>query len=45
MIDIGTGKVIGIISNKIISKEKNIEGLGFAVPITEVIKVLNLTGF
>ncbi len=45
LIDISTGKVIGIISNKIISKEKNIEGLGFAIPITEVIKVLNLTGF
>jgi len=44
LINTTTGEVIGIISNKLMGrKDDAVEGLGFAIPISEVIKDLNLS--
>ncbi|CAN5380374.1 hypothetical protein BH11BAC3_BH11BAC3_02180 [soil metagenome] len=40
LINTATGEVIGIVASKI--KAKGVEGLGFAIPIKEAIKSLNL---
>ena len=40
LINTSTGEVIGIVAAKI--KAKGTEGLGFAIPISEALKSLNL---
>jgi len=41
LINSSTGEVIGIVAAKI--KEKGVEGLGFAIPMTDALKALNIS--
>jgi hypothetical protein len=41
LINSSTGEVIGVVAAKI--KEKGVEGLGFAIPMTDALKALNIS--